>query len=361
MPEPHHPSHTSDNLPSDIFQLTEHFDFGTLHFRRDKQTGLHAIVAIHNTTLGPALGGCRFIPYDTSAAAILDAMRLARAMSYKSAIAGLKLGGGKSVIIKHDKITDREALFTSFGKFVDDIGGRYITAMDSGTSEQDMNIIAQQTNYVASQSQPGGKSGDPSPYTAQGVVQGIKAAVKHQLKTDELKEIHVVIQGVGNVGYNIAKILHQQGARLTVADINPQAVARCVEEFAANSVDYNEAASIECDVFAPCALGGIINDTSIQQLKTSIIAGAANNQLARLHHGEQLRERGILYAPDYVINAGGLIQAATLYLGGSEKETEKKVNRIHDQLLEIFTRAEKQQRPTNEITDHLAKEILGLA
>lgn len=330
--------------------------FGDLHFKVDPKTGMQAIVAIHSTKLGPALGGCRFIEYPDTFSALYDAMRLARGMSYKAALVNLPLGGGKAVVIKPKGNFDRKGYFTQFGRFVDELGGRYITAVDSGTSLDDMDVIGSQTKHIASLSE---HNGEPSPFTAQGVLKGIQAAVKFKLGKSSLEGLHVAIQGLGKVGFYLAGYLHELGATLTVADINPDAVARAETQFGATRVSVDEIHKVECDVFAPCALGAVINDITINQLQTSIIAGAANNQLARAYHGKQLHEKGILYAPDYVINAGGLIYAASRYYQTPESEVRDQVGNIYDSLANLFERAAKDNVPCSEIGDTIAQEKLA--
>jgi leucine dehydrogenase len=338
----------------DLFDFQHSVPFTDLHFKSDPKTGLQAIVAIHSTKLGPAFGGCRFIEYPDTDSAIIDALRLARGMSYKAAISGLAYGGGKSVIIKPKRVFDRKALFEAFGRFVEQLGGRYITAKDSGTILEDMDIIASQTSYVGSTS----SMSDPSPFTAHGVRRGIEAAVKFRLGKDHLDGITVAIQGLGYVGHYLAKELHELGAKLIVCDINPQATAACEKEFGAQVVSTEEIYQVDCDVFSPCALGAVINDVTIPQLKATIIAGAANNQLAESSHGEELTKRGILYAPDYVINAGGLIQATTKYEHGSDEAVKQKIHNLYNELLGIFERATKLHLPTSVVADHIAEERL---
>jgi leucine dehydrogenase len=334
------------------------YGFGDLHFKVDSKTGMKAIVAIHSTKLGPAIGGCRFLEYPDTTTAIKDAMRLAIGMSYKAALANLPLGGGKAVIIKPAKLFDRESYLRAFAHFINELGGRYITATDSGTQISDMDIIAQHTPYVAGSSR---NRGDPSPSTAKGIIEGIQAAVQFKLARDQLDGLHIAIQGLGNVGYLLAKQLHQLGVKLTVADTNKALVKRVVREFKATAVPTNQIHQVSCDVFAPCALGAILNDASINQLQTSIIAGSANNQLAHSNHGHLLHEKGILYAPDYVINTGGLIFAASKYFHTPEHIVEQQMHGIHRRLLEIFTLSQQENRPTSEIADSKAQEKLGLS
>lgn len=344
------------NDTEDFLDYALSHGFGDLHFKVDPETGMKAIIAIHSTKLGPALGGCRFIEYPNTKTAVYDALRLARGMSYKAASINLPLGGGKAVIIQPHKPYDRTAYMRRFGEFINELGGRYITALDSGTQLSDMDIIAQQTPYVASLSS---HNGDPSPYTARGVVEGIQAAVSFKLGKDSLSGLHIAIQGLGHVGYLIAHHLHALGVRLTVADIAPALVEKAVKELGATAVSVENIHKVSCDVFSPCALGAIINDLSIPQLQTTIISGAANNQLAHTYHGERLHAKGILYAPDYVINAGGLVFAASKYLHTSEQLVNEQIEGIHTSLLEIFTRSAKENCPTSDIADTMAKEKLA--
>jgi leucine dehydrogenase len=330
--------------------------FGDLHFKVDPATGMKAIIAIHNTKLGPALGGCRFIEYPNTQAAIQDAMRLARGMSFKAASVDLPLGGGKSVIIKPKGSFDRIQYMHQFGRFVNELNGRYITALDSGTELADMDIIGEHTPHVASLSK---YDGDPSPSTAKGILRGIQASVAFKLGKDKLQGIHVAIQGLGHVGFSLAKHLYELGANLTVADVSSAVVDRAVREFGAKSVSTEQIHKVPCDVFAPCALGAIINDFTISQLQTTIIAGAANNQLAHTYHGKNLHDKGILFAVDYVINSGGLIFAASKYLQTPEEQMSQKIDAIYDHLTEIFTRSAQENLPTSEIADNLAKEKLS--
>ena len=347
---------TLANNQEDFLDYALSHGFGDLHLKVDSETGMKAIVAIHNTKLGPALGGCRFIHYPSTTNAILDAMRLARGMSYKAALVNLPLGGGKSVIIEPQQPYDRTAYMHSFGKFVNDLGGRYITALDSGTQLSDMDIIAEHTPYVASLSS---HNGDPSPSTAKGIICGIQAAVAFKLGRQDLSGLHIAIQGLGHVGFLIARHLHELGAKLTVADIAPSQVARAVKELGATAVSTDDIHKIPCDVFSPCALGAIINDVSIHELQTTIVSGAANNQLAHSYHGQQLHDKGILYSPDYVINAGGLIFAASKYLHTPEARVNEQINGIGTTLQQIFIRSASENRPVSDIADTMAKEKLA--
>lgn len=343
------------NKIDDIFDYAESRDFGELHLLVDKPTGLRAIIAIHSTKLGPALGGCRCIEYPSSNAAFHDAMRLARAMSYKAALANLAYGGGKSVLMKPACIKDRVAYFEKLGEFIDQLNGRYIAAEDSGTTPSDMDLIAHKTHHVVGLS---AIQGDPSPFTAMGVKRGIEAAVELKLGKHSLQGIQVAIQGVGKVGYYLAKALYQSGAKLTVSDIKPNLVQHCVDEFNARHCSVDKIHQVNCDVYAPCALGASLNDKTISEIKAPIIAGAANNQLLHADHGIILDKLGILYAPDYVINAGGLIYAASQYDNTPIEVTQQKVDNIYHSLKAIFKRSQQEHLPTSKIADLMAIEKL---
>ncbi|MBK1695715.1 Glu/Leu/Phe/Val dehydrogenase dimerization domain-containing protein [Rhodovibrio salinarum] len=328
-------------------------------FCHDPQSGLRAIIALHNTNRGPALGGARMWNYADSAAALTDVLRLSRGMTYKSALAGLPFGGGKAVILgdpKHDKSPD---LFHALGRYVDSLGGRYTVAEDVGIDVADIEQVAHETAHVAGV--PAGGSGDPSPATAYGVFVGIRAAIKHRLGADriagdKLTGISVAIQGAGHVGYELARHLTGAGADVQIADVDPARVKRAQDDLGATPIATDHFLEAEVDVLAPCALGGLLDDTTIPKLRTSIVAGAANNQLAETRHGEMLRERGILYAPDYVINAGGIINIS--YEGASYDRARafSHVALIHDTLLAIFQRAEAAGIPTSQAADRLAEE-----
>ena len=342
-----------------LFRYGEFLGFGELHIKIDKNLDLRAIVAIHNTARGPAIGGCRCIQYDTSEAALEDVLRLAQLMSYKAAVHNLPHGGAKAVIIAPPVIRDRKAFFEAFGDFVHTFNGKYITAEDSGTTTQDMDVIATRTPYVLGTSKASGGHGDPSLLTAVGVWRGIEAAVKFKLNRS-LEGIHVAMQGIGHVGYPLAKRLYNAGAKLTVCDINKVATEQAAREFKATVVDTEAIYGVNCDVFAPCALGGIINLKNVNQLKTKIVAGAANNQLAHHHHGQLLFEHGILYAPDFVINGGGLIHVASIYKGENPETCEEQIYNIYDTLMDIFQQAEEENRPTNIIAEKIAEKNMGI-
>jgi leucine dehydrogenase len=349
--------HVRYTVVDSLMRYAEFLGYGDVHTKIDKKTGLIAIVAIHNLTRGPAIGGCRMVPYQTMDKAMEDALRLGYMMSYKAAINNLAHGGAKAVIIKPDVIKDRVALFEKFGEFVHELGGRYITAVDSGTSPLEMDIIATRTPYVTCTSQNGGDS-DPSPLTALGVRRAIEAAVKFKMGRESLEGIHVSIQGAGHVGYYLAQELHTRGAKLTMADINAKSVQRCVDEFGVKVCHPDDIYSIEADVFAPCALGAVLNLKTIKQLQTPIVAGSANNQLSHRHYGSLMHERGILYAPDFLINAGGLIHVAVVYDKGNLQQSIEQINQIYDTVYDIYERSIRENRATNEIAEEIARDRL---
>lgn len=344
----------------DLFNYATELEYGELHLKVNPKTGLRAVVALHNLKNGPAIGGCRFIEYDTTDAALNDAMRLARGMTYKAAITNLPHGGGKSVIIRPPNLTEeqRTAIFEEFGEFVESLGGKYITAEDSGTKVADMDLISQKTDHVLGTSADAGGSGDPSPVTARGVRHGLEAAVKYKYGRDDVDGLRIAVQGVGNVGWYLASELHELGAELIVTDINQAAIDRCVNELGATAVAPDEIFGVDCDIFAPCALGAIINDETLPQLKCDIIAGAANNQLAEDRHGVELREKGILYAPDYAINAGGLIHVAADYAGKDGDWARAETEGIFDTMIAIFERADAEELPTGVVADRIVEEDL---
>ncbi len=342
-----------------LFERLAEYRYEQLVFCHDKATGLRAVVAIHDTTLGPALGGCRMYPYATEEDALVDVLRLARGMTYKAAASGLNLGGGKSVIIGDPRADKSEALFRSFGRYIETLGGRYIVAEDVGTSTEDANFIRVETSYVVGVDVTRGGSGDPSPFTALGVLQGMRACVEEVFGTTSLEDRTVAVQGLGHVGYNLCRLLHKEGARLIVTDLDRRAVERVVGEFGAKAVDPDEILTIPCNVFAPCALGAVINDETVPDLRCAIVAGSANNVLAESRHGEALADRGILYAPDYVINAGGLINVADELEGYNERRATKRVMRIEDRIRSIITISKRDGVPTNVAADTLALERIA--
>lgn len=346
------------SLPA-FFPLFQQLKYGELHIKQDESSGLIAIIAIHSTQLGPALGGCRFLPYPTIGAALIDALRLAQGMSYKAAMSKLPLGGGKAVVIKPPGQFDRPALFRSFGQFIHSLGGRYITAADSGTSISDMDVIRTVTPFVTGDSAQTFTHKDPSPLTALGVRRGIEAAVKYRFNLDKLEGIHVAIQGVGHVGYHLAKELYQLGVKLTVCDINQSAQIRCQKEFSAAISSLEFIHQVPCDVFAPCALSNAVTFKNVHEIQAPIIAGASNNQLEGPELAFTLKEKGILYAPDYVINAGGLIHVCAQYHQDKDEAAAKeKVLQIYHTLLEIFVRADSENKSTLMIANEIVEQRL---
>jgi leucine dehydrogenase len=302
--------------------------------------------------LGPALGGTRFWNYATDEEAIIDALRLSRGMTYKASVAGLNLGGGKSVIIGDPKTMRREPIFRAHGRFIESLGGRYITAEDVGTSVTDMDYVHMETSHVTGLP---GTSGDPSPLTAYGTYRGMKAAARTKFGSDSLRGRTVAVQGVGNVGYYLCRHLADEGAELIVTDIDAERVTRVVEEFGADDVGPNAIYGVEADIYAPCALGATISDDTIPQLRVEIVAGAANNVLAEPRHGEVLHERGILYAPDYVINAGGLISVYGELKGWSGEQAMRKAGEIYTTLINLFDLAKEEGIPTYRAADRIAE------
>lgn len=332
-----------------------------VHLFRDAASGLTAIIAVHSTTLGPAAGGTRFWHYPDSADAITDALRLSRGMSYKNAMAGLPMGGGKSVVLANPYRTKTPEMLAAFGRMIDSLGGRYVTAEDVGMTDADMVAIRAQTRHVAGL--PVGDDaagGDPGPYTALGVFLGVKAAVRHVLRRDDLAGVHVAIQGTGSVGGRLARQLAAEGARLTLADVDTRRVAALAGELGAAVVGTDEIIRVEADVFSPCALGAILDEAGISSLSAPIVAGAANNQLATSEDGARLHARGVLYAPDYVINGGGIINVGLEYLGqGDRAEVERRIGHIPDRLEQIWKESAATGDPAAEVADRIARRLIG--
>ncbi len=350
---------THFTVTDSLMRYAEFLGYGELHTKIDDKTGLKAFIAIHNLHRGPAIGGCRLMSYSSVDKAIEDALRLGHMMSYKAAINNLPHGGAKAVLIKpKEEIHDRNAYFEAFGDFINDLGGRYITAVDSGTSPHEMDIISRRTPYVTCTSQLGGNS-DPSPLTALGVGRAIQAAVKFKMNQDSLEGVHIAIQGAGHVGYYLAKQLHELGARLSMADVNVKALQRCIDEFNVTVVPPDDIYHLECDVFSPCAFGAVLNLKTINQLQAKIVAGSANNQLAHHHYGALLHERGILYGPDFLINAGGLIHVAVTYAHGDLQKSTEQISNIYHTVYDIYERAKSENRATNEIAEQIARKRLG--
>ncbi|NLZ91782.1 MAG: Glu/Leu/Phe/Val dehydrogenase [Clostridiales bacterium] len=342
----------------EIFKIMQEYDYEQLVFCQDKSSGLKAIIAIHDTTLGPALGGTRIYDYKTDEEAIIDALRLARGMTYKNAAAGLNLGGGKAVIIGDPKKIKSEALFRAFGRFVEGLNGRYITGEDMNMTQKDAAYVNCETNYIVGLETG---SGNPSPMTAYGVFKGMQAAVNEVYGSDDLEGKTVAIQGLGAVGRILAELLYEAGAKLIVTSRDQAKVAKAVAELGATAVEPDEIYGVECDVFSPCAIGAIINDKTIEQLKCKIIAGPANNQLAQPRHGDVLHEKGILYVPDYVINSGGVINIIDDISGReySKENAMKNTAKIYDACKKVFEIAKRHGIPTYRAADKMVEERIA--
>lgn len=338
-------------MSSFIFNEVNFDDHEQVVFVSEAKSGLKGIIAVHNTNLGPAMGGCRMWNYASEALAVNDVLRLSRGMTYKNAVAGLPIGGGKSVLIGNPKTDKTPALFEALGEALERLGGRYITAEDVGTSPQDMAHVATQTRYVAGL----GSSGDPSPYTALGCFVGAQAAVKHHFKRDTMDGLTVALQGLGHVGFDYARRLHAAGAKLVVADIDEVALERARAEFGAQVVGVDAIYDVEADIYAPCALGATLNPHTLSRLRVKIVAGGANNQLATDDIGDMLRQKKMLYAPDFVLNAGGIIKVCYEYLKKPEADVEAHVREISSTLAEIFARADREGRSTAVVADELAR------
>lgn len=346
----------TETIEHGIFALISEHSHEQVSVWYDPESGYRGIIAIHNTALGPALGGTRYWTYENDTEALIDVLRLSRGMTYKAAVAGLDLGGGKSVIMRNSHERNREELFRTHGRHVESLGGRYITAEDVGTNPQDMEYIHSATNHVVGLA---GGSGDPSPVTAFGVYRGMLACVKVAYGTEDVSGKTVTVQGCGHVGYFLCKYLHEDGAKLIVADIDDTKVKRVVDEFGATAVGAEVIYGQDADVFAPCALGAIVNDETIDQLKVDIIAGAANNQLDEERHGDMLHQRGVIYAPDYVINSGGLINVNAEVQGWDLDRSRGKAGEIYDTILRILQIAADQGMPTYRAADRLAEERIA--
>lgn len=346
-----------------VFDHPEFDQHEAVHFVHDEATGLQAIIAVHSTALGPAAGGCRRWQYADSNAALTDALRLSRGMTYKNAVAGLRFGGGKAVIVANDAAPKSADLFRAFGRAVDACQGQYVTAEDVGCSVEDMRHVNEETSYVSGLPKSGDSAGgDPSPMTALGVFLGIRAAVASRLGKDSLDGVSVAVQGVGHVGLHLCRLLHEAGARLIVADVNRAHLQEASAELPLEVVPPNELLFSEADVLAPCALGNVLTAQTIPGIRAQVVAGAANNQLATRADGARLAERDILYAPDYVINAGGIINVQHEYFGNSSDEKVlADVGKIPERLDAIFEEAKKTGEPTNLIADKMAQRIVAAA
>lgn len=333
-----------------------------VHFFTDRASGLSAVIAIHSTALGPAAGGVRFWHYADSHAAVTDALRLSRGMSYKNAMAGLPLGGGKGVVLAdRPGAVISEAQLKAFGRAVESLAGRYVTAEDVGMSEARMKVVATETRHVSGLPVADGSAGgDPGPVTARGVYLGIKAAAKRALGAETMQGVRVAIQGVGSVGGNVARMLAADGAKLVLADVDTARAQNLAAALGAETSDPEAILSVETDILSPCALGGILNATAIAALRCRAVAGAANNQLATGAEGQLLHDRGILYAPDYVINAGGIINVGLEYLGqGDRAEVDARVARIPDRLVEVWDESERTGDPASVVADRIAQRLIG--
>ena len=339
-----------------LFEEMVNRDYEQVVFCHDKSSGLKAIIAIHDTTLGPALGGCRMWPYETEEEALTDALRLARGMTYKNAAAGLNIGGAKTVIIGDPKKDKSEALFRALGRYIEGLNGRYITAEDVNTTVEDMNYMFEETNYVTGSSSAAGGSGNPSPKTALGVYYAMKATAKEVYGSDSLEGKTVSVQGVGNVSYSLCEMLHEEGAKLIVTDINQESIDRAVNNLGATAVGIDEIYGVEADIFCPCALGGVLNDDTIPQLKVKAVCGSSNNQLLDIEkHGKAIEEAGIVYAPDYIVNSGGVINVAEELSGYDEAKADRKIKEVYNQMTKVFEIAKNEKITTAMAADHLAE------
>lgn len=343
----------------DIFKEMEKYGHEQVIFNYDKKSGLKAIICIHDTTLGPALGGCRMWNYETEEEALIDALRLSRGMTYKCAVAGTDFGGGKTVIIGDPKKDKSEGLFRALGRYVQSLGGRYYTGTDVGTYADDFVYAAKETDCVVALPEEYGGSGNSAITTAFGVWKGIKATAKEVFGSDSLTGLRIAVQGVGKVGYHLVKHLYDEGADITITDISKENAEKALKDFSGiKSVEPDEIFDVDCDIFSPNALGGVINDDTINRLKCRAVAGAANNQLAEPRHGDILHEKGILYAPDYVINAGGLIQVADELEGFNRERAMKKTAGIYNILMEIYKISRENNIPTYQAANRLVEERL---
>jgi glutamate dehydrogenase/leucine dehydrogenase len=346
--------------PFEMMDLVGGPDYEQVVHCRDTRSGLRAIIAVHSTALGPALGGTRFWPYASEDEALLDVLRLARGMSYKAAAAGLDLGGGKAVIIGDPRRDKSEPLLRAYGRFVESLGGRYITAEDVGTTMADMDMIARETRFVTGRATPHGGGGDPSVMTAYGVRQGMLAVAEHLWGNADLAGRHVAVQGVGKVGCLLAGMLHADGARLTVADVNRDAAARSAAEFGAEVVDPAKVHATACDILAPCALGAVVNDTTLPELACAAICGSANNVLERPDHDAALAAAGVLYAPDFLVNAGGIVNIADELAGGySEARARATTEGIRPRLAAVLRRAAESGDPPGQVAERMAAERMA--
>lgn len=349
---------TSDQPENNsVFQQLNAQGHQNVVFCNDKDTGLKAIIAIHDTTLGPALGGTRMWPYRTETAALKDVLRLSKTMTYKAAITGLNLGGGKAVIIG-DSLTDKtEVMMRRFGRFIDNLNGTFITAEELGTNPKDMEYIRMETKHVTGIPESMGGSGDPSPITAIGVLMGIRACVKELYGNDSLTGKSIAVQGIGHVGENLVRLLRQENAKVYISDIDEERVRQAAKKYGAEAVSNNNIFDLEFDIYAPCALGGTVNTDTIAKMKCAIIAGSANNQLADEElHGQMLLEKDILYAPDYLINAGGLINCYSEIAGYNKKRTMELAENIYDAARMVLKKSKAEKISAIKAADQLAEQ-----
>jgi len=342
-----------------LFETLSHTAHEQVVFCHNKDAGLKAIIAIHNTVLGPALGGTRMWPYATEQEAINDVLRLSRGMTYKAAVSGLNLGGGKAVIIGNPATDKSEALFRAFGRFVNSLNGRYITAEDVGIDVNDMEYVLKETEFVTGVHQVHGGSGDPSPFTAYGTLQGLMAALNVKFGNEDVGKYSYAVQGVGHVGIEFVKLLREQGAKVFVTDINEASVRRAVDEFGCEAVGLDEIYDVDADVYSPTALGGTVNEKTLPRLKCKIICGAANNQLATDEIGDELEKRGMLYAPDYAVNAGGLMNVSIEFDGYNRERAMRMMRGIYYNLGKIFQIAKRDGIPTYKAADRMAEERIA--
>jgi leucine dehydrogenase len=343
-----------------IFSQLEAFGHQKVVFCNDPDSGLKAIIAIHDTTLGPALGGTRMWAYKTEADALNDVLRLSKAMTYKASVAGLNLGGGKAVIIGDSRRQKTEALLRKFGRFIKNLNGEFITAEDVGTNPRDMEYIRMETQHVTGVPESMGGSGDPSPIAALGVFMGIKAAVKELYGTDTLTGKTIIVQGIGHVGENLVKLLRDEKAKVYVSDINEELLGHVAKKYGAEAISNNSIFDIDADIYSPCAMGAIINTQTIKKLKCGIIAGSANNQLDDEHmHGQMLLEKGILFAPDYVINAGGLINCYSELMGFSKKRTLQLTENIYDATRTVLKLSKAENISSIEAANKIAEKRIA--
>lgn len=343
-----------------IFESISKTDHEEVVFCQNKDAGLKAIIAIHNSVLGPALGGLRMWPYATEQDALNDVLRLSRGMTYKAAVSGLNLGGGKAVIIGDPSKDKSEALFRAFGRFVNSLNGRYITAEDVGIDVNDMEHVYRETEFVTGVHQVHGGSGDPSPFTAFGTLQGLMAAMQSQFGNEDVGNYSFAVQGVGHVGMEYVKLLRERGAKVFVTDINAESVQRAVDDYGAEAVPSEQIYDVDADVYSPCALGGTVNEATLERLKCKIICGAANNQLANNEIGDEVQRRGILYAPDYAVNAGGLMNVSLEIDGYNRERAMRMLRTIYFNLARIFEISKRDGIPTYMAADRMAEERINV-